>query len=167
MIRDVCYFFETDVRSLYRAYFNAVKSDLFRGECREEASSYFSFALNCPEIYNINGGICKLNFIPYKNGSAVNINVSCEEAGAKFGKFAEDLTQAVANLLCKAAYYINIAAEEFAKEDSEAVQGEAATPNSQLFTPRFCTNCGNALNAGAKFCINCGAKINLIQIDNA
>lgn len=179
MIRDVCYFFETDVQSLYRAYLKAAGGEQFRGECGQEAYNSFAFGLNYPDVYNISGGVCKLSFIPYKNGSAVNISVSCEEADAKFGKFAEDLTQEVANLLCKAAYYINIAAEEFAKENSGAVQGEEAEaktdfqntatskPNSQLFIPRFCTNCGNALKEGTNFCSNCGAKINPIQINNA
>ena len=36
---------------------------------------------------------------------------------------------------------------------------EMSQPGVQPAAPRFCTNCGNPLNPGAKFCRHCGSKL--------
>lgn len=178
MRRDVCYFFETDVITLYNAYLSAAKNEQFRRECSEEPYHTFSFGINFSMKYNMNGGACTLHFMPYQNGSAVNLRFSVAQlAGARYGKYAEDLTQAVANILSKAAYNVNIDVEEFLKEENKVVElqplaAEAVEPQpvveqsirenvvqEETFVPKFCTNCGNALAQGVNFCSNCGAKI--------
>ena len=136
--------------------------------------------------YNMNGGACTLHFMPYKNGSAVNMRFSIAQlAGARYGKYAEDLTQAAANILAKAAYNVNIDVEEFLKEENKVTATQAPTTQAPVaevvstpvaeavptpvpvaaaqpepqYKHRFCTNCGTALIEGAAFCTNCGAKI--------
>lgn len=181
MRRDVCYFFETDVKNLYSAYLMAAKGEPFGRDCKEEAFHTFSFGLNYSMKYNMNGGACTLHFMPYKNGSAVNMRFSIAQlAGARYGKYAEDLTQAAANILAKAAYNVNIDVEEFLKEENKVMATQApvaevvstpvaeavptpvpvaATQPQPQYKHRFCTNCGKPLVEGAAFCTNCGAKI--------
>jgi len=50
--------------------------------------------------YNFNGGACTLHFMPYQGGSAVSMRFSIAQlAGARYEKYAQDLTEAAANVI--------------------------------------------------------------------
>lgn len=185
MRRDVCYFFEADVVTVYNAYIAAATNAQFRRECHEEPYHTFSFGLNFSMKYNMNGGSCTLHFIPYSNGTAVDLRFSIAQGlGARYGKYATELSDAVSSYINVPYYETNIPIETFLREENKVyaqsvtqpaqqpvyqpqyaqpvaqpVVQQQTTPEVQNFVPKFCANCGAKLMENAKFCVNCGWKI--------
>ncbi len=100
MRRDVCYYFPTDVKSLYDAYASAAVNPPFKRECKFEPYHTINFALNFSMKYNMNGGACILHFMPLPDGAAVNLHfIIAQAVGARYGAYAADLTERAAAVL--------------------------------------------------------------------
>ncbi len=166
MRRDVCYFFETDVKTLYNAYLKSAQQPPFEKSCNEEPYHTFSFGIGFTFKYNMNGGACTLHFMPYKNGSAVNLRFSIAQLmGARCQKYAEHLTNGASAILNLPGTKINIDVEQFlipANQVTKAVadQPQDGIPQEPSITgANFCRACGSRLSPGYKFCASCGTKI--------
>lgn len=179
MKRDVCYFFNTDVQSLYNAYLTAAKNPPFKRDCKEEPFHTITFGLNFSFKYNMNGGACTLHFIPYENGSAIDLRFSIAQAtGARYGAYAEYLTEHAGKNLGLKGTKTNIPIETFLDERNKVTQssgfGAPVTPflpQQPAVTPvqtqpvaananTFCGVCGGTLKPGARFCGKCGNRVN-------
>lgn len=100
MRRDVCFFFQKDVVSVYNAYMAAATNQQFRRRCNQEPYHTISFGLNFSMKYNMNGGACTIHFMPYSNGTAIDMRFSIAQAmGARYNAYAMDLTNTVSQLL--------------------------------------------------------------------
>lgn len=176
MRRDICFYFESDVVNVYKAYIAAATNSQFRRECHEEPYHTFSFGVNFSFKYNMNGGSCTLHFMPYGSGTAVDLRFSLAQGvGARYGKYAADLSNAASSYIGVPYSQANIDINEFLKEENKvtasavtppsvpaqpvAAQPVAPQPESTPFVPKFCANCGTKLLENAKFCVNCGQKI--------
>lgn len=183
MRRDVCYFFAADVRAVYNAYLTAASNAPFGRDCDQKPWHTFSFGLNYSWKYNMNGGACTLHFIPYRGGAAVDLRFSIAQGfGAKYEKYAQELTNAAVAVLRVPSQPLNLDIEEFLKPANQVVAAAtprpapipqpAATPRSAAPTTaprpaapaaapvreRICRNCGSVLHPEAAFCGHCGAK---------
>lgn len=186
MRRDICYFFAVDVQTLYNAYLTVAQNDKFRRSCGQEPYHTLSFGLNFSMKYNFNGGACTLRFIPCQGGSAVNMRFSiAQAAGARYEKYAKDLTDGVTALLGIAAMKSEISVETFlAPENKAYAPNEAAAPQTaatpqvaaavpQAAAPsapvqneanmKCCANCGKPVKDGDKFCSGCGQPVATIK----
>ncbi len=164
MRRDLCYYFAADVCSVYNAYLMAAGNQQFRRECRQEPYHTLSFGLNFSMKYNMNGGSCTIHFIPYQNGTAVDLRFSIVQlAGARYGKYAKDLTNTVVSILNIPAREFRLDIEEFTKDCNKVVLQrmpvQANVPPSPIEQSRFCFNCGKQIDDNNNFCIYCGAKV--------
>lgn len=164
MRRDVCYYFATDVKSLYNAYLSAAKNQQFRRDCREEPYHTITFGLNYSMKYNMNGGSCTLHFIPYQGGSAIDLRFSIAQAfGARYEAYAQELTNAACGVLGICAQSIQLNIELFTDASNRVLPQAAAAMPAPTPSPaqksQFCTNCGSALAANDAFCSNCGTRV--------
>lgn len=182
MRRDVCYFFPADVVSVYNGYIAAATNSRFRRECKEEPYHTINFGINFSMMYNMNGGSCTIHFIPYQGGTAVDLRFSIAQlAGARYEKYAKDLTEAAMAVIGVPAQIFKLDVEEFLKEGNKVTPQSvnaavpvahqpaptpepfAPAPTAETVTPpaqeKSCTNCGAALVDGAMFCSNCGTKV--------
>lgn len=169
MRRDVCYSFPVSVERLYNAYLNAASNSKFRRECSQEPYHTLSFGLNFSMKYNFNGGACTLRFMPIQGGSAVNLRFSIAQlAGARYEKYAKDLTDAAASVLGVAGQETNIDVELFlspanmvtpAASQTYAPQPAPEPIRSSSPSNIACPDCGKALNDGDKFCSGCGKLV--------
>lgn len=174
MRRDICYFFAVDVQTLYNAYLTVAQNDKFRRSCGQEPYHTLSFGLNFSMKYNFNGGACTLRFIPCQGGSAVNMRFSiAQAAGARYEKYAKDLTDGVTALLGIAAMKSEINVETFLAPENKVYAQPAAAPQPasapQAAAPcapdqneadvKRCANCGKPIKDGDKFCSGCGQAI--------
>ena len=173
MRRDIGFYFEAEVPAVYNAYLSAAGNEKFRRECREEPYHTLTFGLNFSVMYNFNGGSCVVRFIPYNNGTAVNMRfILAQGVGARYEKYAGELTNAAALLLNKLPVQMSLDVNLFLNEENrvypataaevpaeEAPAAPVAAPAAEVTSNRFCTNCGAALRDGALFCSMCGTKI--------
>ncbi len=188
MRRDVCYFFAADVVSVYNAYLAAAKNPPFERTCNEEPYHTFSFGVNFSFKYNMNGGSCTLHFMPCNGGSAVDLRFSIAQgAGARYGKYAKDLTERAVAILRVPAQESQIGIDEFLKECNKVYAGSSqpqtfasapasVAPSNPTMSPApqpasapapaavsngagFCHNCGAATVENAAFCSACGASL--------
>lgn len=180
MRRDVCYFFPVSVDQLYNAYLAAASNSRFRRDCNQEPYHTLGFGLNFSMKYNFNGGGCILRFIPCEGGSAVNMRFSIAQlAGARYEKYAQDLTDTVASLLGVYGQRVSIDVEYFLAPENQigptmepmASPAEQSAQNSQTVntcpncgrtvsdSDKFCMSCGTALSATNKICANCGTQL--------
>jgi len=149
MRRDVCYFFAADVKSVYDAYLAAATNAKFRRTCNQQPYHTISFNLNFSMKYNMNGGSCTLHFIPYQGGTAVDLRFSIAQlAGARYKKYAEDLTNATVDVLRIPAQPITLDINVFLDERNKIHADN--TPKTFTKTPvppvsmqtKVCKNCG-------------------------
>ena len=172
MRRDVCYFFPADVVSVYKGYLAAATNSRFRRECSEEPYHTINFGINFSMMYNMNGGSCTLHFMPYQEGTAVDLRFSIAQlAGARYEKYAKDLTEAAMAVIGAPAQLFKLDVEEFLKEGNKvtpqsvgfAPQTVTPAPITEAFNPQVelkrCSNCNAALAEGALFCSSCGTKV--------
>ncbi len=174
MRRDIGYFFQRDVITVYNAYLAAANNPQFRRDCKEEPFHTLSFGLNFSMKYNMNGGACIVHFMPFNGGTAVNIRFAVAQGfGARYERYADDLTSAVTAILGIAPQKMNFDMEPFLQKENRIyaesqtpvapppppvqtvppVQADAAKPDS------FCIHCGKKLIEDAPFCPNCGNKV--------
>ena len=183
MRRDVSYFFNTDVVTLFNAYLMASKNAPFERSCNEEPYHTFSFGLNFSMKYNMNGGSCTLHFIPYADGAAVDLRFTLAQlVGARYEAYAKDLTMKASEILRISPQKLDIAIDLFVKPENKVCVSDvqtAARPSSpqpeinfQNIQPTsgnpvetnfvktsFCTECGRQIIPHAKFCAGCGAPV--------
>lgn len=167
MRRDVCYYFASDVQTIYNAYLTAATNAPFKRGCAQTPHSVISFGLNYSMKYNMNGGSCTIHFMPYNNGTAVNLRFSIVQlAGARYEKYANDLTNAATAVCNVHASRADIPISVFTTaEAAPSVPQPAAAPQVTAPQPAapqgaVCPKCGRALNADDAFCGGCGTKVN-------
>lgn len=167
MRRDVCYYFPTDVKSLYDAYASAAVNPPFERECTFEPYHTINFGLNFSLKYNMNGGACILHFMPLPDGAAVNLHfVIAQAVGARYGAYAEDLTRQAAAILGLSPTPADIDPAVFENAVNKVTPAPAPAPapvSAPVEAPapvvRFCTRCGSPVNPGDRFCTRCGNKL--------
>lgn len=165
MRRDICYFFPAVVDRVYNAYLTAATNARFRRDCKQEPFHTISFGLNFSMKYNMNGGACTVRFIPHMNGTAVNLRFSIAQlAGARYEKYAIDLTNDAAAVLGVPSQKIKIDVNAFLAPENKVVAAGQPAPApvaapQPVTTPVsgiVCSNCQNPLGERDKFCGKCG-----------
>ncbi len=176
MRRDICYFFPVSVETLFNAYLTAAKNPPFERGCKEEPFHTFSFGLNFSVKYNMNGGSCTVRFIPCEGGSAVNLRFTIAQAlGARYEKYAEDLTSYAERILNVNGQRSGIDVEEFVKPENKIYSASSASQPVFQSAPQpapqqasqaapaksggFCPECGTSVMENASFCSECGTKL--------
>ena len=159
MRRDICYYFDTDVKTLYNAYLTAASSEPFGRDCKKEPYHTLTFGLNFSMKYNFNGGSCILHFIPYNMGAAVDMRfVLAQGGGGRCGRYAEDLNSYAEKVLNLKGMIMQIPIELFVDDANKVVKGETVLNAVPQKKEQHCINCGLILPAGSKFCPKCGTK---------
>ena len=183
MRRDLCFYYPCPMNTLFGAFLQAAKQQ-FGKDCRILDGKSINFGLNYSFKYNMNGGSITVHFMPYQNGTAVDLRYSVVQLmGARYKKHAEDLTGYVSKLIGIKAQPANIDINLFLQYEGGAkpiapaktapqapvvpqpaaapVQPvRQAAPQPQQGTRRFCIYCGKQLPANARFCPECGGKVN-------
>lgn len=135
MRRDICHFYPADVKTVYNGYLAVLGNDKFDRECHQEPYHTLGFGLNFSMKYNFNGGGCNIHFMPYNNGTAVDLRFTLAQlAGARYEKYDRDLTDGVQKELGIFASDIRIDVEEFLKPQNQI------TPERFTETPSTCSN---------------------------
>lgn len=130
MRRDVCHFYAAPVDRVYHAYLTALGNDKFDRECREEPYHTLTFGLNFSMKFNFNGGSCIVHFIPYQNGTAVDLRfILAQGAGARYEKYDRELCDAVMAVCGVPALPLELDIEVFMDERNQVTPATfAATP---------------------------------------
>lgn len=173
MRRDLAYFYERPINEVFAAFEQAA-NQRFGKDCKTEPCVRLTFGLNFSMKYNMNGGSVTAHFMPYQNGTAVNLRYSIVQAfGARYKTHAHDLTLFVNGILRVAGQPIQLDVDRFLDYEAgvtcprcgtgcaagELFCSSCGTPLQQPERPVFCTNCGASLRQEGKFCHRCGAKI--------
>lgn len=171
MRRDLGFYVEAKIADVYQAYLNAATHKPFERDCKEEPFHTISFGMNFSMRYNMNGGSCNLHFMPCGSGTAVNIRfVVAQLAGARYEAYAQELNKAMMVYLPVMPQPAQFNMDDFLKPENQITPGTyrqsipaapapSAQPAQQQMTPRFCANCGNALQPGSRFCTRCGKAV--------
>ena len=177
MRRDLCYFYPVPVEPVFDAFVQAAKQK-FGKNCKIDAYKTLSFGLDYSFRYNMNGGSLTLHFMPYNNGTAIDMHYTVVQAfGARYQKHADDVLIFVNAALGAQAQKIQIDINQFLAYESgvpsapmnvapQPAQHVQQRPQNaqpvQQHAPqaRFCTNCGKPIMPNAAFCTNCGKKLN-------
>ena len=105
--------------------------------------------------------------MPSNGGTAVHIMYSIAQlVGAKYGAHEKDLSVAAGNMLRVPGQPIRVipvnAFLNYAKDAQQMRRSNNAADNTPQKGPasyvKFCGQCGQARNQGAKFCTKCGLK---------
>lgn len=170
MRRDLCYFYPLPVEPVFDAFVQAANQK-FGKNCKLDAYKTISFGLDYSFRYNMNGGALTIHFMPYNNGTAIDMHYTVVQAfGARYQKHADDVLIFVNAALQAQAQPIKLDINQFIAYEAEVPaapvnpvpQNTAAPqPPQPQAAPvqQFCTNCGARLAPNANFCMNCGAKI--------
>lgn len=178
MRRDLAYFYERPANEVFAAFEQAANRR-FGKDCKTEPCVRLSFGLNYSLKYNMNGGSVTAHFMPYQNGTAVNLRYSIVQAfGARYKAHAQDLTQFVNGILRVAGQPIQLDVNRFLEYAAGApsVAQEKNSPVLQqtaggVACPRcgarcaegelFCSSCGTPLQQPERpaFCVSCGASL--------
>lgn len=176
MRRDLCYFYPVPVQPAFDAFVQAAKQR-FGKNCRIDAYKSLSFGLEYSFKYNMNGGSLTVHFMPYNNGTAIDMHYSIVQAfGAKYKKHADDVLIFVNAALGAQAQPLQIELDQFLAYESgvpaaplntapqpvQQAQPVYQQPVQQPVRPqaRFCVNCGAPIVPNAAFCTRCGKKLN-------
>lgn len=96
MRRDIGYYIEADIKTVYEAYLKAATNKPFERSCKQEPYHTIAFGVNYSFKYNMNGGACNIHFMPHGSGTAVNMRFSIAQGvGARCEKYAQDLNRAM------------------------------------------------------------------------
>ena len=113
MTRDLCYFYPCPLNVVYGAFVQTA-AQKFGKDCKQTPMTALSFGLNFSMKYNMNGGSCTIHFIPYQNGTAINIRYSVVQLlGARYKKHAEDMLLFANQIIRANAQPANINVQEF------------------------------------------------------
>ncbi len=180
MRRDICQFYPRRVEDVFNAFITAIRSTLEK-EPDIEPFHTLTFGLNFSWKFNMNGGSCTLRFMPYNNGTAVNIRYSIAQLnGARYEKHCKVYTQAVEGMLNVYSQEIKIDAEIFTDycEKAAAVQQPpfysqqpptpqqlhcGQTPDQSIPQTQFAETQPQptVTQSAHKFCANCGTKLGI------
>lgn len=189
MRRDLVYFYERPTDVVFNAFAQAAK-EKFGKDSRLDPPKTINFALNFSFKYNMNGGAVTAHFMPYQNGTAVDLRYTIVQAfGARYKAHAQDLTNHVNQLLQTRGQLIRLDVNQF-------LVYEEATPSQELpaqqpiaekapvqpqapvqsqppvqeptpaappkpVNPDQCSSCGRVNLPGSKFCAGCGTKLGI------
>ena len=164
MKRDVCYYFPVELQKVYNGLLTAAKNPPFERTCSEDPYKSFQFGLSYSFKYNFNGGSVTVWFMPYQQGTAVNMRFSVAQlAGARYEKYASDLLARAVPMIGSQAYPCNVSVEEFMNQDVQAAPAPSlpqtpAPSQMQEAAPavRICSTCGQDIPREARFCPRCG-----------
>ena len=113
MRRDICHYYEKDLRDVYNSYAKAAR-ERFGKNCEYHNGYKMSFGLNFTFKYNMNGGVCVIHFMPHRTGTAVNVRYNIAQLfGARYAAYDRDLTEFVVSILGSTPIDIEIAVEVF------------------------------------------------------
>ncbi len=172
MRRDLVYFYPVPMKLVYDAFYNAA-GQKFGKNCKADPFKTLQFGLNYSFKYNMNGGSVTAHFMPFQNGTAVNLRYTIIQAfGARYKAHAQDLTKHVDGLLGTRGSMIQLNIQQFLDYEKRTPSGvlpeqqapvqqmppQQQTPTQQA-QPGFCTKCGTPVTPGNKFCIKCGNKL--------
>ena len=170
MRRDLAYFYPVPVEPVFDAFVQAANQK-FGKQCKIDVYKTISFGLNYSFKYNMNGGALTIHFMPYNNGTAINMRYTIVQAsGARYQKHADDVLIFVNAVLGAQPQPIALDVNQFlayeagvpaapmnvAPQPAQPVQQNPAQPQG---TRNFCTNCGAPITPSAHFCIKCGNKL--------
>lgn len=144
MRRDLFYFFDADVKSVYNAYIKAARV-VFNKDCGASPYHAVDFGLSYSTKYNMNGGSCHIHFIPYKNGTAVAARYTVAQLfGAKYEKHYGELISFVEKeVSARGKILDNIEMEEFLKDENRMLD-EGLKRSASIKTPTTATNYSSA-----------------------
>ena len=188
MRRDVCYFIPADLVGVYDAFATILRREGFitRDKCGFEPYHTITFALQSSFKYNMNGGACTIHFMPYKNGTAVDLRFSIVQlVGARYGAYAKNVINKVSEFMGISIQEFDINIEEFLKPQNKILpemlkKADATETVSQSSDVQpiqlkekdsceskliMCEECGRLLTPGDRFCSNCGTKIKKVCIN--
>ena len=120
MRADICHYYPKPVEDVYQAYKTAIKN-LFKNDAGGDPYCSLVFGLSFSFKYNMNGGGCHIHFMPYLDGTAINVRYTIAQAvGAKYKAHDKDMCTAVSKLLGVEAKDVQINVEEFLQYEKEA-----------------------------------------------
>ena len=120
----------------------------------------------------MNGGAVTAHFMPYQNGTAVDLRYTIVQlVGARYKAHARDLTLYVDALLQTSGRLIQLDINQFLVYENNTPAGEIyvqQTPPRQPqvapYAPQaLCQNCGNPMSPDAQFCAVCGQPVQKAQ----
>ncbi len=130
MRRDLVYFYPLPINQVYDAFTQGANQK-FGKSCKFDPYKTLSFALNFSFKYNMNGGSLTAHFMPYQNGTAVDLRYTIVQAvGARYKAHARDYILFINGILRAQGTLINIPVQQF-------LDYEARTPSMprQNFQP--------------------------------
>lgn len=184
MTHDICHYYPKTIEQVYIAYQRGIKQ-AFNKDAEGQHPHTLVFGLNFSFKYNMNGGGCHVHFMPYQNGTAVNVHYTIAQAvGAKCKAHDKDLTREVERFLGASASDLHIDTATFAQYKNNAAAPAAPVAPVVPVAPavpvaavahdvpvapvspaasaapkaKFCSNCGAPFGESSLFCSNCGAK---------
>ena len=165
MRRDVVYYYEAPLNAVFAAFVQAANQQ-FGKNCKIDQGKTISFALNYSFKYNMNGGAVTAHFMPYQNGTAVNLRYSVVQLfGARYMRHANDLTGFVNGLLHVSGSVIELPVQQFLDYEAQTPSAgvQVQSEQSPYVPPQtaqtvFCPRCGAPISAQAAFCPRCGSK---------
>ena len=152
MKREYTHYFAQNVTDVFNAYYTAA-TQKFGKDCIADQNRTLSFRIKFSVTYNMNGGMCIVQFAPYNSGTAVTMQMTVMQlAGGRCAAFDRDLTVYVQQLLNA------MAASTDYRKGAQAYDAAGYAPGYQqgATEKRFCPNCGAPTVPGTRFCSNCG-----------
>ncbi len=142
MKRDLTYFYPVPLPNVYNAYVQTAIQRLNKN-CEQKPYFTISFALNYSFKYNMNGGACTIHFMPYQNGTAVNLRYTVVQLlGARYEAHANEINKFAGSILGVNAQKINLDVNLFlnyaAGAASQAPRGQyqqAPAPAQNNYAP--------------------------------
>lgn len=164
--RDLVFWYDRPLNDVFAAFVQAANQQ-FGKNCKIDQGKTISFALNYSFKYNMNGGSLTAHFMPYQNGTAIDLRYTVVQLfGARYKRHAEDLTGFVNSLLQTQGSAVTLALQPFldyAAQTPSAGPIQVQSEQSPYIPPQspaacVCPQCGASITPNAKFCPKCGAK---------
>lgn len=160
MRRDLVFFYPMPPEPVFNAFVQAA-NQRFGKNCKLEPFVRLNFGLNYSFKYNMNGGSVTAHFMPYQNGTAIDLRYTVVQiAGARYKKHAQDLTQFTDSILGVRAAQIALDVNQFLAYEQGAAPVQQITQQAPVQQKPAallrCASCGREATPGAKFCAGCG-----------
>ena len=99
MRKDLYVYYAKSIPEVFDAYYKAIKTK-FNKVSETKPYYHLCFPLNYSFRYSMNGGVCNIHFVPYKDGTAVNIHYTIVQlGGASCKKHARHMNEEVEKIL--------------------------------------------------------------------